>query len=204
MRGRFRCVKPVCDQKGCNDMRKCKHTRKTSSRTKTSVPTLAPTSAPPSVPTILLTYVSTSLPSLVTTLAPNYVPISVKTAATTMATTASPTVAPTLVPTLASTSETTSASTLPPTFLPACKMAMYDQTYFRGKSVEITENVNDFITIKFDNLIASVKIEGNCCWTLFADKSFQGASVKLKIGKYQSATNIIDVFKKASSAKNSC
>merc|ERR1711971_814274 len=199
-RGRFRCVKPVCDQKGCNDMRKCKNTRKTSSRTKTSVPTLAPTSAPPSVPTILLTYVSTSLPSLVTTLAPNYVPISVKTAATTMATTASPTVAPTL----ASTSETTSAPTLPPTFLPACKMAMYDQTYFRGKSVEITENVNDFITIKFDNLIASVKIEGNCCWTLFADKCFQGASVKLKIGEYQSATNIIDVFKKASSAKNSC
>ena len=202
--GRFRCVKPVCDPKGCNDKRKCKNTRKTSSRTKTSVPTLAPTSAPPSLPTILPTYVSTSLPSLVTTLAPNYVPISVKTAATTMATTASPTVAPTLVPTLASTSETTSASTLPPTFLPACKMAMYDQTYFRGKSVEITENVNDFITIKFDNLIASVKIEGNCCWTLFADKSFQGASVKLKIGKYQSATNIIDVFKKASSAKNYC
>ena len=83
-------------------------------------------------------------------------------------------------------------------------MTMYDQTYFRGKSVEVTENVSDFKTIKFDNLIASVKIEGNCCWTLFADKSFQGASVKLKIGEYQSATNIIDVFKKASSAKNSC
>ena len=200
MRGRFRCVKPVCDQKGCNDMRKCKNTRITSSRTKTSVPTLAPTSAPPSVPTILLTYVSTSLPSLVTTLAPNYVPISVKTAAITMSTTASPTVAPTL----ASTSESTSASTLPPTFLPACKMAMYDQTYFRGKSVEITENVNDFITIKFDNSIASVKVEGNCCWTLFADKNHHGASIKLKIGEYQSATNIIDVFKKASAVKNSC
>ena len=83
-------------------------------------------------------------------------------------------------------------------------MTMYDQTYFRGKSAEITGNVSDFKTIKFDNLIASVKIEGNCCWTLFADKNFQGASIKLKIGEYQSATNIIDVFKKASSAKNSC
>ena len=81
---------------------------------------------------------------------------------------------------------------------------MYDQTYFRGKSVEITGNVSDFKTIKFDNLIASVKIEGNCCWKLFADKNFQGASIKLKIGEYQSATNIIDVFKKASAVKNSC
>ena len=88
--------------------------------------------------------------------------------------------------------------------VPTCKMTMYDQTYFRGKSVEITGNVSDFKTIKFDNLIASVKIEGNCCWTLFADKNFQGASIKLKIGEYQSATNIIDVFKKASAVKNSC
>ena len=81
---------------------------------------------------------------------------------------------------------------------------MYDQTYFRGKSVETTENVTDLTAIKFDNSIASVKIEGICCWTIFADKNYQGVSIKLKTGEYQSATNIIDVFKKASSAKNSC
>jgi len=85
-----------------------------------------------------------------------------------------------------------------------CKMAMYDQTYFRGKLVEITGSVNDFETVSFDNSIASVKVEGNCCWILFAEKDFQGASVILQIGDYKSATNIIDVFKKASSAKNSC
>merc|ERR1711956_137305 len=160
------------------------------------------------VPTNVLTSLSTSVPtfepSLVTTLSPIYIPTSVTTATLTMAKTASPTGAPILVPTLVSTSATVSAPTLPSTFLPACKMAMYDKTYFRGKSVETTENVNDFITIKFDNSIASVKIEGNCCWTLFADKNYQGASIKLKIGEYQSATDIIDVFKKASAVKNSC
>ena len=119
-----------------------------------------------------------------------------------MATTASPTVAPTFVPTLESTSETTSAPTLPPTFLPACKMAMYDQTYFRGKSVEITENVNDFITIKFDNLIASVKIEGNCCWILFTEENFGGDNQVLNGPKdYGSPTQIRDIYKRAKSAK---
>ena len=157
-----------------------------------SVPANVPTNVQPSVSTSAPTFE----PSLVTTLSPIYIPTSV--------TTAAPTISPTATQTLASTSNTRSAPTLPPTLLPACKMAIYDQTYFRGKSVEITENVNDFITIKFDNSIASVKVEGNCCWTLFADKNYQGASIKLKIGEYQSATNIIDVFKKASSAKNYC
>ena len=85
-----------------------------------------------------------------------------------------------------------------------CKMAMYNQTYFRGKLVEISGSVNDFETINFDDSIASVKVEGNCCWKLFAEKYFQGASIILKTGDYKSSTNIVDVFKKASSAKNSC
>ena len=143
-RGRERCVKPVCDPKGCNDQTRCVKRQRTSSSTTSATGARFPeltTSAPPSA----IAFVPTT-----------------------------------------------------------CKMTMYDQTYFRGKSVEITGNVSDFKTIKFDNLIASVKIEGNCCWTLFADKNFQGSSIKLKIGEYQSATNIIDVFKKASSAKNSC
>ena len=146
-RGRERCVKPVCDPKGCNDKTRCVKKRRTSSSTASATRTS-------------FSELTTSVPSSVSA----------------------------SIPTLATT----------------CKMTMYDQTYFRGKSVETTENVNDFITIKFDNSIASVKIEGNCCWTLFADKNYQGASIKLKIGEYQSATNIINVFKKASSAKNSC
>jgi hypothetical protein len=85
-----------------------------------------------------------------------------------------------------------------------CKMIMYDQTYFRGKFEEVQENINDFKSINFDNNIASVKVEGKkgkCCWTLFADKDFAGASIELFPGEYKSSTQIADVFKKASSAK---
>ena len=53
-----------------------------------------------------------------------------------------------------------------PAAVSTCKMAMYDQTYFRGKSIEISGSVNDFETINFDNSIASVKVKGDCCWTL--------------------------------------
>jgi hypothetical protein len=83
-----------------------------------------------------------------------------------------------------------------------CKMTMYDETYFRGKSVEVLDNIKDFKSVNFDNNIASVKVEGKCCWTLFADKDFDGASIEL-LGneEYKSSTQIVDVFKKASSAK---
>ena len=85
-----------------------------------------------------------------------------------------------------------------------CKMTMYDQTYFRGQSVEITGDISDFDDLSFDDEISSVKIEGDCCWTLYTDSNFQGISVNLNVGEYQSPTKIKDVFKKASSAKASC
>merc|ERR1712173_417792 len=84
------------------------------------------------------------------------------------------------------------------TTLGFCKITMYDQTYFRGNLVDITGDVSDF------NEIASLKIEGDCCWTLFTDSNFQGVSMNLNVGEYQSATNIRDIFKKLSSAKASC
>jgi len=83
-------------------------------------------------------------------------------------------------------------------------MIMYDKTYFRGQSVEITGDVSDFVDLTFDNEVASLKIEGDCCWTLFTDSNFQGVSIKLNVGEYQSPTNIKNVFKKASSAQASC
>jgi len=101
---------------------------------------------------------------------------------------------------------TTTTTTQAPstTTLGFCKITMYEQTYFRGSSVEITGDVSDFNDITFDNEIASLKIEGDCCWSIFTDSNFQGVSMNLNVGEYQSATNIRDVFKKASSAKNSC
>merc|ERR1719350_468455 len=103
------------------------------------------------------------------------------------------------------TSRTTTTTQAPSTTtLGYCKITMYEQTYFRGSSVEITGDVSDFNDIAFDNEIASLKIEGDCCWTIFTDSNFQGVSMNLNVGEYQSATNIRDVFKKASSAKTSC
>merc|ERR1719492_333490 len=96
------------------------------------------------------------------------------------------------------TSTTTQA---PTTTLGFCKMVMYDKTYLRGQPVEITGDESDFNDFSFDNEIASLKIEGDCCWTLFVESNFQGASIQLNVGEYQSATDIKRVFKKASSAR---
>ena len=100
-------------------------------------------------------------------------------------------------------STTTQATTTTVT-LGFCKMTMYDQTYFRGQSVEITGDISDFDDLSFDDEVSSVKIEGDCCWTLYTDSNFQGVSVNLNVGEYQSPTKIKDVFKKASSAKARC
>merc|ERR1712129_605826 len=85
-----------------------------------------------------------------------------------------------------------------------CKMIMYDQTYFRGPFVELTGDVSNLDDVAFDNEVSSVKIEGDCCWTLYTDSNFQGVSVNLNVGEYQSPTKIKDVFKKASSAEARC
>jgi len=100
-----------------------------------------------------------------------------------------------------STTTTTTTTTITPSI---CKMTMFDQTYFRGKSVEITADTNDFNDINFDNAIASVIIEGNCCWALLTDSNYKGDLAVLNPGKYQSGNDFKEVFKKASSARNTC
>jgi len=104
------------------------------------------------------------------------------------------------------TTQYTTTSTQTPVTFGFCKMIMYDETYFRGQSIEITGDVSDFNddTFNFDNEVASLKIEGDCCWTLFTDSNFQGVSMKLNVGEYQSPTNIRNIFKKASSAQATC
>merc|ERR1712117_623475 len=106
--------------------------------------------------------------------------------------------ATTSIPTTSTISSTTT------TFPSICKMTMFDQTYFRGKSVEITGDTNDFNDIDFDNAIASVIIEGNCCWALLTESDYKGELAILNPGKYQSGNDFKEVFKKASSARNKC
>lgn len=102
------------------------------------------------------------------------------------------------------TTTTTSTTTTTTATFGFCKMIMYDQTYFRGVSVELTGDVSNLDDLAFDNEVSSVKIEGDCCWTLYTDSNFQGVSIKLNVGEYQSPTEIKDVFKKASSARATC
>merc|ERR1712004_860387 len=99
---------------------------------------------------------------------------------------------------------TTTAMSTTTTSPSTCKMTMFDQTYFRGKSVEITGDTSDFNDIDFDNAIASVIIEGNCCWALLTDSNYKGDLAVLNPGKYQSGNDFKEVFKKASSARNTC
>jgi hypothetical protein len=102
------------------------------------------------------------------------------------------------------TTTTTSTTTTTTATFGFCKMIMYDQTYFRGPSVELTGDVNNLVDLAFDNEVSSVKIEGDCCWTLYTDSNFQGVSIQLNVGEYQSPTEIKDIFKKASSARATC
>ena len=102
------------------------------------------------------------------------------------------------------TTTTTSTTTTTTATLGFCKMIMYDQTYFRGPSVELTGDVSDLDDLAFDNEVSSVRIEGDCCWTLYTDSNFQGVSIILDVGDYQSPTEIKNVFKKASSARATC
>merc|ERR1711988_782432 len=81
------------------------------------------------------------------------------------------------------TSTTSSTTATSPSI---CKMTMFDETYFRGKSVEIIGDTSDFDDIDFDNAIASVIIEGNCCWALLTDSDYKGELAVLNPGKYQS------------------
>ena len=86
-----------------------------------------------------------------------------------------------------------------------CKLILYDQTYFRGQSKEITGDMSDFNDISFDNALASLKIEGNCCWTILTDANYRGNYVQLTgPGEYKSPNQFKKIFKKASSARSKC
>ena len=83
-----------------------------------------------------------------------------------------------------------------------CKLIMYDQTYFRGKSVEIIDDTNDFNGINFDNAVASLKVVGNCCWVLSSNTNYHGESIFVnRNGLYKSGNDIKKIFYKASSAR---
>ena len=96
--------------------------------------------------------------------------------------------------------------TLPYSQSSQCKLTFYSLTHFRGESVEITRNVNSLKSLNFDDKVASVNVEGNCCWKIFVNDNFIGDSMQLRHQEYRSAVDIQKIYQKASSVQilNQC
>jgi hypothetical protein len=77
----------------------------------------------------------------------------------------------------------------------------YSMTHQRGDSVEITADTEDLSSLNFDNLLFSLKIEGNCCWQIYNEPTYGGDSMTLKPGAYGSPTRLVKIFNKATSIK---
>jgi uncharacterized protein YegL len=80
-------------------------------------------------------------------------------------------------------------------------LTLYNETHQRGESVEITGDIEDLSSLNFDDLLTSLKIEGNCCWQIYNEPTFSGDSMRLKPGQYDSPTKLKKIFRKASSLK---
>jgi uncharacterized protein YegL len=80
-------------------------------------------------------------------------------------------------------------------------LTLYNETHQRGESVEITDDIEDLSSLNFDDLLTSLKIEGNCCWQIYNEPTFSGDSMNLKPGQYDSPTKLTKIFRKASSLK---
>jgi uncharacterized protein YegL len=80
-------------------------------------------------------------------------------------------------------------------------LTLYNETHQRGESVQITGDIEDLSSLNFDDLLTSLKIEGNCCWQIYNEPTFSGDSMRLNPGQYDSPTKLKKIFRKASSLK---
>merc|ERR1712062_684732 len=81
-------------------------------------------------------------------------------------------------------------------------LKLWSQTYLRGDSVMLRQDTTNLSDVNFDDNLGSLEIRGVCCWILYTEPNFSGQSMTLSVGKYESSTQLVDVFKTASSAKS--
>merc|ERR1712012_828193 len=81
-------------------------------------------------------------------------------------------------------------------------MKLWSQTYLRGDSVMLSQDAANLSDVNFDDNLGSLEIRGSCCWILYTEPNFAGQSLKLSEGQYKSSTELVEVFKTASSAKS--
>jgi hypothetical protein len=83
-----------------------------------------------------------------------------------------------------------------------CKLILYSKTHFRGDSLEIENDIDSLVSKNFDKKMASIDVEGTCCWEVFVDQNFSGQSMKFeRQGRFPSAVDLRHIFQKASSIK---
>ena len=96
------------------------------------------------------------------------------------------------------TTTTTTTTTTP--FTP-CKLTLYSLTHFRGDFVEINNNVSSLNSLQFDNKVASLNVEGNCCWKIFVDDNLIGDFMQFRRQEYRSAVDIQRIYQQGSSVQ---
>lgn len=80
-----------------------------------------------------------------------------------------------------------------------CKLELFSRTLFRKDSLALT---GDSLNLKdFDNKVESLRVTGNCRWTLYNDQDHQGVNQSFTPGDYKNAASVRKVLRKASSAK---
>jgi len=87
-----------------------------------------------------------------------------------------------------------------------CQIEMFSRTYLRGDSLILSDSTNSSIpnlsTYSFDDKLSSFVIQGPCCWQIFENTMFTGASKRFDEGEYKSSTILgADLAKEASSIK---
>ena len=94
---------------------------------------------------------------------------------------------------------TTTATTTTP-FTP-CKLTLYSLTHFRGDFVEIFSDESSLNSLQFDDKVASLNVEGNCCWKIFLEDNLLGDFMQFRRQEYRSAVDIEGIYQAGSSVQ---
>ena len=96
------------------------------------------------------------------------------------------------------TTTTTTTTTTP--FTP-CKLTLYSLTHFRGDFVEIFSDESSLNSLQFDDKVASLNVEGNCCWKIFLEDNLLGDFMQFRRQEYRSAVDIEGIYQAGSSVQ---
>ncbi len=60
---------------------------------------------------------------------------------------------------------------------------LYEAGGFQGKTLSLTSATSSFVTSGMDNKVSSIEVQ-NGVWTVYEDVNYEGLSITLKVGKY--------------------